>query len=102
MAQVQNGRLCIRYGSNSQKTKKRSEKSIQTISLCYSIAKYTLNTPLTFGKVEKSKHESSDFVHVSSSFFFFSIKHNSNTIGNVQTLSIPNDCSSNEDYSYLL
>ena len=72
MAEVQNGRLYIRYRSNSQKTKQRGEKSLQTTSLCYSIAKSTLKTPLTFSKVDKTKHENFDFVHLlSSSFFLF-------------------------------
>ena len=86
------------------------KKAYRLTSLRYSIAKYTLKTPLTFSKVEKTKHENFDFVHLLSSssffffffFFFFSIKHNSNTIRCVQTLSIPNDCSANEDYSYLV
>ena len=84
------------------------KKSLQTTSLCYSIAKSTLKTPLTFSKVEKTKHENFDFVHLLSSsssffffFFFFSIKHNSKTIQCVQILRIPNDCSANEDYSYM-
>ena len=97
MAQVQNGRLYIRYRSNSQKTKQRSEKSLQTTSLCYSIAKSILKTPLTFSKVEKTKYENFDFVHLLSSF----IKHNSKTIQCVQILNIPNDCSANGDYSYM-
>ena len=72
MAQVQNGRLYIRYRSNSKKkTKQRSEKSLQTTSLCYSIAKSSLKPPLTFSKVEKTKRENFDFVHLLSSFFFF-------------------------------
>ena len=98
MAQVQNGRLYIRYKSNSQKTKQRSEKSLQTTSFCYSIAKSILKTPPTFSKVEKTKHENFDFVHLLSSSF---IKHNSKTIRCVQILNIPNDCSANVDYSYM-
>ena len=100
MAQVQNGRLYIRYRSNSQKTKQRSEKSLQTTSFCYSIAKSVLKTPLTFNKVKKTKHENFDFVHLllSSSSF---IKHNSKTIRCVRLLRIPNDWSANEDYSYM-
>ena len=35
----------------------RSEKSLQTTSLCYYVAKYTLKTLLTVTKVEKTKHE---------------------------------------------
>ena len=103
MAQVQNGRLYIRYRSNSQKkTKQRSEKSVQTTTLCYSIAKSTLKTPLTFSKVKKTKHENFDFVHLLSSSFFFLvsfIKHNSKTIQYVQILRKANDCSANVDYS---
>ena len=102
MAQVQNGHLYIWYRSNSQKNGAEEWKSLQTTSLCYSIAKSTLKTPLTFSKVDKTKHENFDFVHLSSSFFFFfSIKHNSKTILCVQILSIANDCSANEDYSYM-
>ena len=88
-----------------RKKKQRSEKSLQTTSLCYSIAKSTLKTPLTFSKVEKNKHENFDFVHLLSFFFFllsFSfIKHNSKTIRCVQILNIPNDCSADGDYSYM-
>ena len=73
MVQVQNGLLYIRYRSNSpKKTKQRSDKSLKTTSLCYSIAKSTLKTLLTFSKVEKTKHEIFDFVYLlssSSSFF---------------------------------
>ena len=100
MAQVQNGRLYIRYRRNSKKTKQRSEKSLQTTSLCYSIAKCTLKTPLTFSKVKKTKLEKFDFLHLLSSPSFF-IKHNSKTIRCVQILRTPNDCSSNVDYSYM-
>ena len=96
MEQVQNGRLYIRYTSNSQKTKQRSEKSLQTTSLCYSIAKPTLKSTLTFSTVEKTKHENFDFVHLLSSFFFllsssffFSIRHNSKTVRWMQILSMP-------------
>ena len=75
------------------------KKSLQTTSLCYSIAKSTLKTPLTFSKVEKTKHKNFDFVHLLSSFSF--IKHNSKTIRCVQILRTPNDCSDNVDYSYM-
>ena len=91
-------------GATPKKTKQRSEKSLQTTSLCYSIAKSTLKTPLTFSKVEKTKHENFDFVHILSSSFFFLlsfIKYNSKTIRCVQILNIPNDCSANGDYSYM-
>ena len=54
-------------GAAPRKTKQRSEKSLQTTSLCYSIAKSTLKTPLTFSKVEKTKLENFDFVHLLSS-----------------------------------
>ena len=46
-----------------KKTKQRGEKSLQTTSLCFSIAKSTLKIPLTFSKVEITKHENFDFVH---------------------------------------
>ena len=63
----------------------------------------TLKTPLTFSKVEKTKHENFDLVHLSFFFFFFFIKHtcNSKLIRCVQILRIPNDCSANVDYSYM-
>ena len=77
------------------------KKAYKTTSLCYSIAKSTLKTLLTFSKVEKTKHENFDFVHLLSSSFFFFIKHNSKTIWCVQILNIPNDCSANVDYSYM-
>ena len=47
--------------------KQRSEKRLQTTSVCYSINKSTLKTPLTFAKVEKTKHENLDFGHLLSS-----------------------------------
>ena len=76
------------------------KKSLQTTSLCYSIAKSTLKTPLTLSKVEKTKHEK--FRFCSSSFFFFpSSSMTQKTIRCVQILSIPNDCSANGDYSYM-
>ena len=71
MAQVQNGRLYISIGATPKKTKQRSEKSLQTTLLCYSIAKSTLKTTLTFSKVKKTKHENFDFVSLLSSSFLF-------------------------------
>ena len=109
MEQVQNGRLYIRYRSNSQKNEAEEWKCFQTTSICYSFAKSSLKSLINFSKVEKTKHENFDFVHLlSSSFFFFlvssfffSIRHNSKTIRCLKILCIPNDCSANEDYSYL-
>ena len=99
MGQVQNGHLYLRYRSNSQKTKQRSEKSLQTTSLCYSIAKSTLKTLLTFS--EGQENQTCKFRFCSSSFFFFfSIRHNSKTIWFVKILNIPNGWSSTVDYSY--
>ena len=103
MGQVQNGHLYISYRSNSQKnTKQRSERSLQTTSLCYSIAKSTFKTPLTSSKVEKTKPENFAFVHIlsSSSSFFFSIKHYSKTIRFVKIWNIPNGWPFAVDYSY--
>ena len=50
-----------------------SAKTLHTTctSLCYSNAKHALKVSLTFNKVEKSKHENYDFVHLHSSSFFF-------------------------------
>ena len=90
-------------GAAPRKTKQRGEKSSQATSPGYSIAKSTLKVPLTLNKVEKTKVENFDFVHLLSSsssssssssfffffFFFFSIKHNSKTIRRVQILRIP-------------
>ena len=69
LEQVQNGCLYIRYRNNSMKNKAAESKSLQTISTS-SIAKPTLYVPLTFNKVEKTKHEYFDFVHLVSLSFF--------------------------------
>ena len=45
--------------------KQRSSKSLQTTYLCYSNAKSTLKVPLNFNKVEKTKLEIFNFVHLS-------------------------------------
>ena len=61
-------------GAAPRKTKQRSAKCLQTTSLGYSIAKSTLQVPLTFNKAEKTKRENVNFVHLLSfflSFFFF-------------------------------
>ena len=79
--------------------KQSREKSLPTTSLCYSIAKSTLKTLLTFSKVEKTKHENFSFVHLLS-FFFFSIKLYSKTIQFVKILNIPNGWSFTVDYFY--
>ena len=64
MGQVQNG-----FKKNeAEECQKRSAKSVQTISLCYSSAKCTLNVLLTFNKVEKTKLENFDLVYLLSSF----------------------------------
>ena len=52
-----NGHLYIRYRSSYQKNKAEECKSLQTTSLCYFIAKSTQTFPLTFIKLEKTKHE---------------------------------------------
>ena len=41
----------------------RSAKRLQTTSFGYSIAKSTLQVPLTFNKAEKTKRENVNFVH---------------------------------------
>ena len=69
IGQVQNGHLYTRYRSSSPKTKQRSAKSLQTTFFTYSNAKSTLKVPLTLIKVEKTKHQIFDFVHLS---FFLS------------------------------
>ena len=76
-------------GAAPRKTKQTGEKSSQATSPGYSIAKSTLKVPLTLNKVEKTKVENFGFVHLLSSSFFFSIKHNSKTIRRVQILHIP-------------
>ena len=69
MGQVQNGRLYIRYRSSSHKNEAEERKKLtEYISLLY-IAKSTLKTLLTFSKVEKTKHESFNFVLLLSPFF---------------------------------
>ena len=81
MEQVQNGRI----GAIPRKVKQMSAKSIQTISLSYSSAKSTLKVPLTFNKVEKTKNENFNFVHLVSSVD----QHNLATIRCMQILYIP-------------
>ena len=73
-------------------------KSLQTTSLCYSVAKYALYVPLTNNKVEKTKTWKFQFC---SNFLFFFVMHNLKTIQCVWILCIPNDCSANGDDSYL-
>ena len=95
MGQVQNGRLYFRYRSSSQKNEAEERKKTYRIHLfALYIAKSTLKTPLTFSKVEKTKHANFDFVHLLSSsslfFFFFSFKHKLKSIRLVKTLNIPN------------
>ena len=53
--------------------KQSSGKSVQITSVCYSSAKSTLKTLLTFSKVEKTKHKNFNFLHLLSFFlpFFF-------------------------------
>ena len=48
------------------------KKNLQSTLLSYSIAKSTLKTLLTFSKVEKTKHEIFNFVHLLSSSLFLS------------------------------
>ena len=94
MGQVQNGHLYIMYKSSSQKTKQRSSKRLQTN------AKSTLKIPLTFNKVEKTKLEDFNFVHLFSSSFFFA-RHNPKSIQCIQILNIPNNWSANLLHTYL-
>ena len=50
-----NGRLYIRYkGAAPKKQSRGVQKSLQTTSLSYSNAKYTLKVLLAFNKVEKT------------------------------------------------
>ena len=57
----------IGIGAAPQKTKQRRAKTLQTASLCYSIAKSTLTVPLTFIKLETTKHENFHFLCLLSS-----------------------------------
>ena len=99
MGQVQNGHLYIRYRSNSQKKNQAEEwKSLQITSLCYSVAKSTLKTPLTFWNSRKPNMKNFNFVHLSSSSSPSSITQK---LQCVQILSVSNDCSAYKDYSCL-
>ena len=93
-------------GAAPRKTKQRSAKRLQTTSLGYSIAKSTLQVPLTFNKAEKTKREKVNFVHLLSSSSFFlllsSVMHNSKTIRCMQILYIPNDFSATEHLPFLV
>ena len=86
-------------GAAPRKTKQRSEKGLQATPICYCIENSTLKTPLTFNKVEKTKHESFAFVHISF-FFFYSIKYYSKSVRFVNIGNIPNIWSITLDYSY--
>ena len=91
-------------GAAPRKTKQRSAKRLQTTSLGYSIAKSTLQVPLTFNKAEKTKRENVNFVHLLSFFFLSSssVTHNSKTTRCMQILYIPNDCSATEHLPFLV
>ena len=105
MGQVQNGHLYIMYRRSSQKNEAEERKKLTEYISLLLIAKSTLKTPLTFIKVDKTKHENFDLVYLlSSSFFFcfFSVKHNSKTIWFVKILNIPNGWYFTVDYSYWL
>ena len=52
-----------------RKMKRRSAKSLQLTSLCYSNARFTLKVPLNFTNDEKAKHEYFDFTCLLSFFF---------------------------------
>ena len=80
-----------------------SAKSLQTTctSLCSSIAKYSVEVPLTFNKV---KNQTWNFQSCSSFFwfgFFFSVMHNSKTRQCVWILCILNNCFASGDHFYL-
>ena len=82
-------------GVAPRKTKQRRWKGLQTTSLCYCNAKYTLKVPVTFNKVRKTKHK--NFYLFIFFFFlsFFFARHNSKSIQSLWILNIPNDCSAN-------
>ena len=61
----------VQIGAAPRKTKQRNSKSLQTTSLCYLNAKFTLKVPLTLDQVEKINCEDFDYVHLVSSFSFF-------------------------------
>ena len=67
-------------------------------SLCFSNVKSTPEVPLTFNKVEKTKLENFDFVHLSSFFFH---RHSPKSIRSLRILNIPNGCLANLLHSYL-
>ena len=69
-------------GSDKRGSTVEEFKKLIDTSLCYSNAKSTLLAPLTFIKVEKTKHENFNFVHLSS----FPNKHNSKTIWYIQII----------------
>ena len=88
-----------------RKMKRRSSKSLWTMSLCCSIVKSTLKVPLTFNKGEKNKQK---IRFCSASLFLFLLffsssfaMHNSKTIRCKRILKTPKNCSANGDNPYL-
>ena len=80
--------------------KQRSSKSLRTTSFYYSNDKSIPKVLLTFNKVQKTKLENFDFLHLLSSLFFLA-RHNSKSIWSLQILNIPNDCLANLLHSSL-
>ena len=84
----------IRYRCSSQKNKAEECKSLQTTSLCYSIAKSTPQVLLTFIKFQKTKHEYFNTVNFLSFFLLlssYSATHNFKTIRHMWLIYISND-----------
>ena len=99
MGKFLNGLLYI-IGAAPGKTKQRSAKSIQTISLRYSSAKSTLKVLLNYNKVEKTEHENFDFVLLLPLTPGILEKYMYTVNANIKH-TVPNDCFANLLHSYL-
>ena len=81
------------------------QNAYRLLLLSYSIAKSTLQVPLTFtqGRENQTRKLSILFIFFLLSFFLLSsVTHNSKTIRCMQILYIPNDCSATEHLPFLV
>ena len=74
-SQVKNGRLYLRYGSSSEKTTAKCDKTVPDKKPCLYYCKNVPGVQLPYTKAERNKLENLDFVMLISSSFF--ITHNS-------------------------
>ena len=73
----------------SHKQARRSAKSLQATPLCYFNVKSTPLIPLTFIKLERTKHGNSNFLHPLSFSLFLFAMHNSKSVLCMRIQKIP-------------